>query len=312
MRRQLRQHRDRRVLRDRHRLDEPLVDPILGQICEPAAQRRARRAGPERPALDPELAARRAGRRRRSPARPRSGPRRRSRRGRRSRPAGARRRRRRRGRRARGPRAPEDDLADLRLLLREELVERAADHQPDDLALRQLARRPRRDVATVADDRDDVGERRDLLEPVADVEHGDAALGSRRTVAKRLSTSCGESAAVGSSMISSRALDESAFAISSSCRSATPSPRTGVSGRCRLELAQDAGGLARIAAQSTVRTRRAGGGPRRRSRRRRDPRTPWAPGTWRRSPSRWAACGSPIRRARRRPRARLRPAGRCR
>ena len=53
---------------------------------------------------------------------------------------------------------------------------------------------------------------------------------SRRTVANRLSTSFGESAAVGSSMISSRALEESAFAISSSWRSATPSPRTGVSG----------------------------------------------------------------------------------
>ena len=34
---------------------------------------------------------------------------------------------------------PEDDVADLRLLLREELVERAPDHEPDDLGLRELA-----------------------------------------------------------------------------------------------------------------------------------------------------------------------------
>ena len=76
-----------------------------------------------------------------------------------------------------------------------------------------------------------------------------------------------ESAAVGSSMISRRASDESALAISSSCLSATPSPRTGVSGpkstpsSARMRLAS---GMAR---QSTP-PRCADGVPRRRSRRR--------------------------------------------
>ena len=45
-------------------------------------------------------------------------------------------------------------------------------------------------------------------------------------------------------MISSRALAESAFAISSSCRSATPSPRTGVSGSISdRQVAENAGRL---------------------------------------------------------------------
>ena len=116
-------------------------------------------------------------------------------------------------------------------------------------------------------------------------------------MAKSFSTSFGESAAVGSSMISTRALDESAFAISSSCRSATPSPSTGVSGlnsapsSSRIRIASE-----RIAPQSTAW---------------KEPRG-WRPantfsatvrsgktvGSWYIAtiPSRCAVCGSPIRR----------------
>ena len=45
-----------------------------------------------------------------------------------------------------------------------------------DLGLRDLGDRPRVDVAAVPDHRDEVGERGDLLEPVADVEDRDAAV----------------------------------------------------------------------------------------------------------------------------------------
>ena len=71
---------------------------------------------------------------------------------------------------------PEDDVSELHLLLREELVERAPDHEPDDLRLGELIGRARLDVTAVADDGDDVGELADLLEPVADVEDGHAAV----------------------------------------------------------------------------------------------------------------------------------------
>ena len=71
---------------------------------------------------------------------------------------------------------PEDDVSELHLLLREELVERAPDHQPDDLRRGELVGRARLDVTAVADDGDDVGELADLLEPVADVEDRHAAV----------------------------------------------------------------------------------------------------------------------------------------
>ena len=84
----------------------------------------------------------------------------------------------------------------------------------------------------------------------------------RCTVAKRFSTSCGERAAVGSSMINRRARDESAFAISSSWRSATPSPRTGVSGEKPTSRSSRIRAAARfIARQSTTRNRFRGRWP---------------------------------------------------
>ena len=54
---------------------------------------------------------------------------------------------------------------------------------------------------------------------------------SARTIAKRRSTSGSESAAVGSSMISTFALSDSAFAISTTCWSAIDKPRTSRSAR---------------------------------------------------------------------------------
>ena len=74
-----------------------------------------------------------------------------------------------------------------------------------------------------------------------------------RMIEKSRSTSGGESAAVGSSMIRRRASDDSALAISSSWRSATPRPLTGRSGpksapsSSRIARARDC-----ISRQSTV------------------------------------------------------------
>ena len=151
------------------------ADPPGGRRARGAAPRAATRGRNGR-SVDPELARRRAGRSRRSRARPRSGPRRRSRRGRRSRRAAARtrRRRRRRGgqaprREARRPRSPPPPSG------------RAASSERPTISrtisrVRELAGRPRRDVTAVAEHRDDVGERADLLEPVADEDDCDAAL----------------------------------------------------------------------------------------------------------------------------------------
>src|SRR5207249_7817646 len=44
----------RHVLSDRHPLDEPLVQAVFGQVGEAAAERRPRRVRPERPPVDPE------------------------------------------------------------------------------------------------------------------------------------------------------------------------------------------------------------------------------------------------------------------
>src|SRR5207245_9647882 len=70
----------------------------------------------------------------------------------------------------------EHNVAALRLFLGEERVERAPDHQPDDLAVRELARGARLDVPAVAQDGDRVGELADLFEAMADVDHRDAAV----------------------------------------------------------------------------------------------------------------------------------------
>ena len=68
------------------------------------------------------------------------------------------------------------DVADLRFLLREEIVERAPHHQADDLAVRKLGRRTRGDVAPVSENGDDVGDRAHLLEAMTDVDDGNTTL----------------------------------------------------------------------------------------------------------------------------------------
>ena len=68
------------------------------------------------------------------------------------------------------------DVADLGCLLREERVERAPDHQANDLPLRQLGRRTRRDVPAVAQHGDRVRDLSHLLEAVADEHDRDAPL----------------------------------------------------------------------------------------------------------------------------------------
>jgi hypothetical protein len=119
----------------------------------------------------------------------------------------------------------------------------------------------------------------------------------RLTVAKRLITSCGDSAAVGSSMIKRRALVDSAFAISSSCRSATPSPRTGVSGpKSTPSSSRMIWTFERICDQSTDPTRPRGCRPANTFSA--TVRSGKTVGSWYMAtkPSRCAASGSPIRR----------------
>ena len=169
------QDRHRDVRADGHRLHEPLMEPVLRQVGEPPAERRSRGARPERAAVDPELAALER-------IDPEDA----------ARDLGA------TGAHEAGQADDlaatelerdvredtaagqafrlEHDIADLGVLLREEGVERAAHHQADDLALRELGNRLGLDVPAVAEDGDDVGDRGDLFEAVADVDDGDSAL----------------------------------------------------------------------------------------------------------------------------------------
>ena len=62
----------------------------------------------------------------------------------------------------------ENNLADLGLLLREELLDVAADHPAHDLGLGHVLDGIGRDVFAVAHDRDHVAEREDLVEAVRD------------------------------------------------------------------------------------------------------------------------------------------------
>ncbi len=73
----------------------------------------------------------------------------------------------------------EPGLADLGALDRvgEERGDRATDHQPDQRGVVEVGGRLGRDLLAVLEDGDRVAEVEDLLEPVGDVEDGDAALG---------------------------------------------------------------------------------------------------------------------------------------
>ena len=181
---QVGQDRHRDVRADRHRLDEPLrgAGPRAGRRGRAGAPPAASAAGtaavdPELAALeriDPEDAARDLGAAGADEARQAD-----------DLAAAELERDVREDAAARQPFGLEHDVADLGVLLREERVERAADHQPDDLALRELGRRPRLDVPAVAEDGDGVGDRGDLFEPVADVDDGDARARAGRARSRR-------------------------------------------------------------------------------------------------------------------------------
>ena len=119
----------------------------------------------------------------------------------------------------------EDDVADLRGQLREELGHVAADHLPHELVDARLGDRRRVDVGAVAHDGDGVAQREHLVEPVGDEQQRAAlvaqAAGDRE---EPLDLDAADSAAVGSSMISTRASSEMALAISMICWSAIERP----------------------------------------------------------------------------------------
>ena len=79
----------------------------------------------------------------------------------------------------------------------------------------------------VAHHGDRLADGEDLLEAMRDEQHGGAALGQRADDAEQPLDLGADSAAVGSSMISTRASKLSALAISTICWSAIESPRTG-------------------------------------------------------------------------------------
>ena len=104
-------------------------------------------------------------------------------------------------------------------------------HRRHGMAGERGGRRAPDDQRPVAHDDDLVGDALDLVELVRDVDDGDRLPpASARSGRRGGSASEGVSVAVGSSMISRRALRESALAISTSCFSATIRWRTGVSG----------------------------------------------------------------------------------
>ena len=204
-----------RLRADRHAQHQPAAAPVVGDEGDAGAAGRADRAQLGRPAVDLDGArpapgeagaverAQQFGAARR-PSR---------RRGRRSR---------RHGRRASRPAAPasrrvgaagtearvaQSAAAGVPIAGRArgiELVERAADEQPDQLGLRRIRRGGAGDAA-VAHHRHAVGDLRHLLQPVRDVDDADAARrASRRMMPNSRSTSPAVSAAVGSSMISTR------------------------------------------------------------------------------------------------------------
>jgi hypothetical protein len=72
------------------------------------------------------------------------------------------------------PHAQRRDPLARRRVARHGVLERPADHQLDEPRPVDLARRPGADGPTVAQHRDPVGDREDLLHPVRDEDDGDA------------------------------------------------------------------------------------------------------------------------------------------
>ena len=165
-------------------------------------------------------------------------------------------------------------------------------------AVRELGGRPRRDVAAVAQDGDRVGDRADLLEPVADEDDRDAALAQpadgREEVVDLVRRERGGRLVHDQQPRArrERLRDLEQLPVGD----AEPAHRR-VRAEVDAELVEDARRLARASRPSRPCASALRGcapgedvlgdasGPGR----------PSAPGTWRRCPSRCAACGSPIR-----------------
>ena len=131
------------------------------------------------------------------------------------------------------PRQPldlEQDVADRRLDLREER-HGAADHVPDQVRRRQLARRSRDDMPAVAQHRRRVAQVEDLVQPMADEQDRDPRSRRPRTIVNSRSTSCAESDAVGSSRIRTCARPRGTWR----SRSAAGRPSTGRGRRADVE-----------------------------------------------------------------------------
>ena len=202
----------------------------------------------------------------------------------------------------RKPLSPEDGVADLGLLLRKEVVQRPTDHQRHDLRLRQLGRRLRRDVTSVAKHRHGVRDRGDLFEPVADEDDRHPALTQSANGREEAVDFMRRERRGRLVLMRTRALDESALAISRSWRSARPSPRTGVSDRVSPPKSSRMRDLRRAWPPSRPCGAGCGcAGRRRRSPPRSSPGRRSAPDTWRRcradAPSAGRRCvSSPPRR----------------
>ena len=219
---------------------------------ESIAHRLARAAGsrPRRPA---------SGRRGRAPAR--SGPRRRARPGRRSRRRG--RSGRRRARPTPGSRAPRTSSTDVaerhgRAWGRPPTSSRPTIIRISSARSTSAIGRVPTSVA-VAQDGHAVGDLRQLLEPVRDVDDPDALRPSARgSTRNRFSTSRSLSDAVGSSMIRIRASAPSALAISTSCCSGIVSARTSAVGVDRARRRAPSSSPRPARRRSPQRTRRHG------------------------------------------------------
>ena len=121
-------------------------------------------------------------------------------------------------------------VADLGRKLREQLGDVPADHLPHEFVDARLGDRRGRDVAAVAHDGDGVAEGEHLVEPVRDEQQRAALVAQAAGHREQPLDLDAASAAVGSSMISTRASSEIAFAISMICWSAIERPSVTRSG----------------------------------------------------------------------------------
>ena len=125
----------------------------------------------------------------------------------------------------------QDHLARDNVDFRENVRELSANHHLNQHGPIDLGHRSRADFHAIAEGRHAVGDPRQLLQAMRNIEDADAlAPANSRTIRKRLSTSRSDSEAVGSSMMTMRACDPMALAISTSCCSGIDRCRASVSG----------------------------------------------------------------------------------